>query len=125
MASRWGMMNWIYSGGNSPLIEVFWDGMNDMADYYTSTMYKALHSEDNYLRIQDDTLTGDARFMDLATEANMKNLVEIGTRLLKKRVSRVNLDTGRYEEVEGKPTKEEALADFAKKLSEERKRSLA
>ena len=47
--------------------------------------------------------------------------VEIGKEVLKKPVSRVNLDTGRFEQFEGEGTNEEALAEFAKLLSEERK----
>jgi hypothetical protein len=47
--------------------------------------------------------------------------VEIGKEVLKKPVSRVNLDTGRFEQIEGEGTNEEALAEFAKLLLEERK----
>lgn len=59
--------------------------------------------------------------MDVATTKNMEKLVQIGNDRLKKPVSRVNLDTGRYEEVSGEGTNEEALIRFAKLLSEERK----
>jgi hypothetical protein len=47
--------------------------------------------------------------------------LEIGKELLKKQVSRVNLDTGRLEEIERKCTNEEVLSYFAKLLVEERK----
>ena len=70
---------------------------------------------------QDDTLTGDASSVDIATEVNLKKLIEIGKGLLKKRVSRVNLETGKFEEVEGETTNEEAVVNFSKLLSEERK----
>lgn len=59
--------------------------------------------------------------MDVSTTENMKTLVQIGNDLLKKPVSRVNLDTGRYEEVSGEGTNEEAFIRFAKLLSEQRK----
>lgn len=59
--------------------------------------------------------------MDVSTTENMKTLVQIGNDLLKKPVSRVNLDTGRYEQVSGEGTNEEALIRFAKLLSEQRK----
>ncbi|XVE82750.1 hypothetical protein DITRI_Ditri16bG0030900 [Diplodiscus trichospermus] len=121
MASKWGMIDWLYDGGKTPMLDVFWDASSDIVDVHTSTLFQSLHSEGNYLRIQDDTLTGDASSVDIATEVNLKKLIEIGTELLKKRVSRVNLDTGKYEEVEGETTNEEALAIFAQKLSEERK----
>ena len=39
----------------------------------------------------------------------MENLVKIGEGLLKKPVSRVNLETGIYESVENEGTNEEAL----------------
>ena len=51
----------------------------------------------------------------------MRKIVEIGMKLLDKPVSRVNLETGRYEKIEGEGLNSEALARFAKLLSEERK----
>ena len=59
--------------------------------------------------------------MDIATKENMEALIKIGEALLKKPVSRVNIDTGMYEPVAGEGTNEDALARFAKVLSEERK----
>ena len=58
--------------------------------------------------------------MDIATKENMEALIKIGEALLKKPVSRVNIDTGMYEPVDGEGTNEDALARFAKMLSEER-----
>ncbi|KAI5650252.1 hypothetical protein M9H77_36257 [Catharanthus roseus] len=55
---------------------------------------------DNYLRIQDETLTGIESYVDIATKANLDRLVKIGENLLKKQVSRVNLDTGLSEPIE-------------------------
>jgi hypothetical protein len=51
----------------------------------------------------------------------MEALIRIGRELLKKPVSRVNIDTGMYEAVNGEGTNEEALARFAKILSDERR----
>jgi len=59
--------------------------------------------------------------VDIATKENMEALIKIGEELLKKPVSRVNIDTGMYEPVDGEGTNEDALARFAKMLSEERK----
>ena len=70
---------------------------------------------------QYDSLTGDASSVDVATTENLQSLVEIGKELLKKPVSRVNLDTGKFEEIESEGTNEEVLANFAKLLVEERK----
>lgn len=58
--------------------------------------------------------------MDIATPENLQKLVKIGEELLKKPVSRVNLETGKYEIVEGGDSNEKALAKFAKLLLEER-----
>lgn len=70
-------------------------------------------------------MTGDAASMDLATTENLKRIKEIGTELLKKTESRVNLETGQYEQIDGGRTNEAALARFAKLLSDERKHRLS
>ena len=59
--------------------------------------------------------------VDCATEKNMAELIKIGNGLLKEKVARVNKYTGMYEPVAGEGTNEDALARFAKMLSEERK----
>ncbi|KAE9457127.1 hypothetical protein C3L33_10966, partial [Rhododendron williamsianum] len=53
--------------------------------------------------------------------ANLDKLVKIGESLLKKPVSRVNLETGLSEPVKACGTNEEALKKFAKLLSDERR----
>lgn len=120
-ASTWGVLGWLYNNGASPLLDVYSDASSDIVDIHLSTMFQSLQSEKNYLRIQDDSLTGEAASMDVSTIKNMQALVQIGNDRLKKPVSRVNLDTGRYEEVSGEGTNEEALIRFAKLLSEQRK----
>ncbi|KAE9466832.1 hypothetical protein C3L33_01218, partial [Rhododendron williamsianum] len=65
-------------------------------------------------------ITGDASSVDFATTENLQKLVQIGNDLLKKPVSRVNLETGRFDEVQGEGTNEAALIRFAKLLSEEK-----
>ncbi|PKI46091.1 hypothetical protein CRG98_033486 [Punica granatum] len=90
-----------------------------MVDFHLASVFHALHLEDNYLRIQDDALSGDLASVDVATKENLDDLVKTGEALLKKRVSRVNLDTGRLE-TENQETNEEALRRFAKVLSHER-----
>lgn len=57
---------------------------------------------------QDDCLTGLLASVDMATEENLANLVKVGEELLKKPVSRVNLETGLFEPVD-EGTNEEAL----------------
>ncbi|GLT48780.1 hypothetical protein SLA2020_223810 [Shorea laevis] len=92
-----------------------------MGDYYISNALKMLHSEDNYLRIQDDTLSGMLGSIDIATKKNLDDLVEVGEKLLKKRVSKVNLETGLIEPC-GQESNEKALERFAKMLSDEKRR---
>ncbi|PRQ47917.1 putative galactolipase [Rosa chinensis] len=120
-ASKWGLINWLFNNGSTPLVDMFGDASADMVDIHVSTLFQSLNCNDNYIRIQDDNLIGEEASVDIATEKNLKRLVEIGNALLKKRLSRVNLDTGRYEESEGEGTYEEALVDFAKRLAEGRK----
>ncbi|RWR90039.1 patatin-like protein 2 [Cinnamomum micranthum f. kanehirae] len=120
-ASKWGLFGWFHSGGSTPLVDVFTKASAEMVDIHISVAFQALHSECNYLRIQDDTLSGSISSVDIATKENLKNLVKAGEQLLKKTVSRVNLDTGIYEPVENAETNEVALKRFAKKLSDEKR----
>ncbi|XP_010942708.1 patatin-like protein 2 [Elaeis guineensis] len=120
-ASKWGILGWLYDHGATPLINVFTQASADMVDIHTSAVFQALYSKENYLRIQDDTLIGSTSSVDISTKENLLKLVQIGNDLLKKHVSRVNLETGLFELVEGEGTNEEALTHFAKLLSEERR----
>lgn len=49
--------------------------------------------------MQDDTLSGKDSSVDIATKKNLEKLSQIGERLLKKPVSRVNLETGLFDSV--------------------------
>ncbi|KAK1287504.1 hypothetical protein QJS10_CPB19g01667 [Acorus calamus] len=121
-ASKWGVLGWLVSGGSTPLVDVFMQSSADMVDIHISVVFQALHSGRNYLRIQDDTLSGTVSSVDIATKENLENLVKIGEGLLKKPVSRINLDTGIFEPIRnGEGTNEEALRRFAKLLSDERR----
>ncbi|VVB08457.1 unnamed protein product [Arabis nemorensis] len=115
----WGMLSWLAHNNCTPIIDAFTQASSDMVDLHLSTVFQALHSEPNYIRIQDDTLTGDACSVDIATEENLSNLVKIGERLLKKPVSRVNLETGCNEDAY-ETTNEEALIKLARILSKEK-----
>jgi hypothetical protein len=61
--------------------------------------------------MQDDSLSGAISSVDVATTNNLDNLVKVGETLLKKPVSRVNLETGLYE-VANHETNEEALIRY-------------
>lgn len=124
-ATRWGLLAWVYNNGATPLLDIFGAAGSDMVDIHVSTLFQTLHSEKNYLRIQEEGLTGDTSSPDIATTKNLETLVQIGNSLLKKPVSRVNLETGTSEAVQGGGTNEQALTQFAKLLSDERKLRLA
>ncbi|MQL84364.1 hypothetical protein Taro_016880 [Colocasia esculenta] len=119
-AGGWGVLGWLINGGSTPLVDVFTNASVDMVDIHISVVFQALHSDDNYLRIQDDTLAGDTSSVDISTEENLHKLVKIGEELLDKPVSRVNLDTGLYEPA-GQEKNRVALQRFARILSEERR----
>lgn len=122
LASKWGILQWLYHGGSTPLIDSFSHASADIVDVHMSSVFQSLHCEQNYLRIQDETLMGQASSVDVSTKENLLELVKIGESLLKKPVSRVNLETGDFEEVKGEGTNAEALTRLAKILSEERHR---
>ncbi|ESW32825.1 hypothetical protein PHAVU_001G020200 [Phaseolus vulgaris] len=115
-AAEWGTLSWV-----SPLIDAFGQASSDMVDFHISSVFRALNSEHNYLRIQDDTLTGNLSSVDMATKENLLQLVAVGESLLKKKVSKINLKTGLYEFSDSDETNEEALRRFAIRLSKQRK----
>ncbi|GJN02565.1 hypothetical protein PR202_ga19927 [Eleusine coracana subsp. coracana] len=120
--AKWGLLRWLYDGDFNPLIDILSHASSDMVDIHASVLFKALRCEEQYIRIQDETLTGSTSMVDVATKENMEALIGIGKKLLGKPVSRVNIDTGEYEPIDGgKETNEEALARFAGMLSEERR----
>lgn len=51
-AAKWGVFNWLFGGGSNPLFDVFSHASSDMVDLHISEVFQALHSEENYLRIQ-------------------------------------------------------------------------
>ncbi|KAJ0965308.1 hypothetical protein J5N97_026446 [Dioscorea zingiberensis] len=119
-ASKWGILSWLIAGGSNPLIDAFTHASGDMVDIHISVVFQALRSEANYLRIQDDTLSGTISSVDVSTKANLEGLVKIGENLLKKPVAKVNLETGVCQPV-GDETNEQALIRFAKILAQERR----
>ncbi|WCJ35387.1 Patatin-like protein 2 [Euphorbia peplus] len=119
-AAKWGILGWLTSHNSTPLIDVFSQASADMVDLHLSVVFQALHSQNNYLRIQDDTLSKTVSSVDVATTKNLDDLVEVGEKLLSKPVSRVNLETGIFES-SNKETNQEALIRFANLLSQERR----
>ncbi|KAF1865343.1 hypothetical protein Lal_00004717 [Lupinus albus] len=94
MAAKWGLLGWLNHSGCTPLIDMFSQSSSDLVDIHLST---------------DDTLTGDDSSVDICTPNNLEKLCQIGEKLLKKPVSRVNLESGIYEPVENKGSNEDAL----------------
>lgn len=119
-AAKWGVLGWLTNGGSTPLVDVFTQASADMVDFHLSVVFQALHSEKNYLRIQDDSLNPTVSSVDIATKENLDNLVKVGQQLLKKPESRVNLESGIFEPC-NQGTNEEALRRFAKILSDEKR----
>ncbi|KAL4564415.1 hypothetical protein LXL04_028479 [Taraxacum kok-saghyz] len=120
-ASKWGLVGWWFNAnGSTPLVDIFTQASTDMVDIHLSVLFKSHNGEDNYLRIQADDLKHTLSSLDRATNENLKELSEAGEGLLKKNVSRVDLQTGKFVPF-SKKTNEEALKDFAKKLSKEKK----
>ncbi|KHN12766.1 Patatin-3-Kuras 1 [Glycine soja] len=115
MAAKWGLLDWLTQSGSNPLIDVFSQSSADMVDFHLSAVTQALNSQDNYLRIQDDTLTGTDSSVDIATKENLEKLYQIGENLLKKPVSRVNLENGLFQPLKNGETNEHALKRLAKK----------
>ncbi|KAI3440337.1 Patatin [Psidium guajava] len=119
--AKWGIFNWLIGANSVPLVDVFLQGSADVVDFHLSVVFKALNCESNYLRIQDDTLRGTVSTVDTSTKENLNNLVKVGKELLKKPVSKVNLETGNLEPSKLE-TNEQALKRFAKLLVEEKRR---
>ncbi|MED6107081.1 hypothetical protein PIB30_010802 [Stylosanthes scabra] len=120
-AAKWGILGWLTNHGTSPLIDAFNQASADLVDFHIASVFSALKSPQNYIRIQDDTLSGDLSSVDVATEKNLNDLVKVGEASLKKPISKVNFTTGLYESANHHETNEEALKRFAKRLSNQRR----
>ncbi|XP_038704304.1 patatin-like protein 2 [Tripterygium wilfordii] len=121
-AAGWGVLSWLTADNSTPLIDVFSEASSDLVDYHISTIFQAIHHKENYLRIQDDNLKGDESSVDIATKKNLEALVQVGEKLLKKPVTRMNPETGVCEPTSAshQVTNEEALKKLAKILSREK-----
>ncbi|URE10465.1 Patatin group A-3 [Musa troglodytarum] len=108
-SSKRGVLRWLYDKSTIPIIDIFSQASVDMVDIDASVLFQAPCSEKQYLRIQDDTSTGDAASLDITRKGNLEKLVKVGKELLGKPVSRVNLENGNYEPVEEEGRNEEAM----------------
>ncbi|KAE8126162.1 hypothetical protein FH972_020906 [Carpinus fangiana] len=119
-AAKWGLFSWLIRRGSSPIVDAFTQSSAYMVDLNLSTIFGTNCSEECFLRIQDDTLSGAVSSVDIATKKNLDDLVKFGERLLKKPVTKVNLDT-KVCVPSSEETVEKALRRFAKILSDERR----
>lgn len=52
MAAKWGLLSWLFNDNSTPIIDAFNQASADMVDFHNFVVFKALHSDDKYLRIQ-------------------------------------------------------------------------
>ncbi|KAL8031746.1 hypothetical protein ABFS82_13G046800 [Erythranthe guttata] len=91
----------------------------DWLSYYQD-YWPEIGLQNNYLRIQDDSLSGVTSSLDVATKKNLEDVVKIGESLLKKPVS--SIDLGRtYLPSSGAGANKEALIRLAAVLSKEKR----
>ncbi|XVF06375.1 hypothetical protein REPUB_Repub06bG0042800 [Reevesia pubescens] len=121
---NWGPLEWVIGDNGIPIIDVLQTASDDMVDVYLSAFFQGTSFHKNYLRIQTDSLKASEITMDNSNEENLKNLERIGTDLLGKPVSTVDLATGLLIPIHGAGKNEDALKTFADRLSAERKRRM-
>lgn len=51
-ASQWGLINWVFDNGSTPLVDIFGDASSDVVDFLVSTLFQSRSHKKNYLRIQ-------------------------------------------------------------------------
>jgi hypothetical protein len=120
-SSKWGLLGWLNNKDTTPIIDSFSQASADLVDIHASVLFQALHSERQYLRIQDDELTGETSSVDVSTVENLNRLVGVGKGLLKKPACKVNIETGKNELDAHRGTNEDELVRFAKMLVRERR----
>lgn len=56
-AAKWGIISWLYNDGSTPILDMVSDSGRDMIHFHSSVLFKALQSEDKYLRIDVRAMT--------------------------------------------------------------------
>ncbi|PNT68286.1 patatin-like protein 2 [Brachypodium distachyon] len=92
-----GILGWLYNSGATPIIDSFSQASSDLVDIHASVLFQELHCEKRYLRIQDDELTEETASVDVSTTENLNRLVGVGKALLKRKMCKVNVETGKNE----------------------------
>ncbi|KAM1223097.1 hypothetical protein ACFX15_010216 [Malus domestica] len=118
----WGIFQWFVGPKDTtPLLDVLTTATEDMVDIYMSAFFNVSGYNDNYLRIQDDSLKYTEAVLDDSRKENLEHLEKIGNQLLEKPFSALNLETGLLEPINNTFKYKDALAQFAKKLSDEKR----
>lgn len=122
--ARWTDIKWVRKDGHRPIIDMFAHASDFWVDTHVSTLLDGQRCK-NYLRIQalkeDGLVKGPMFLLDNVCKHNMDNLIKVGENLLRKKVTKVDMITMRYEKQDTEMTNEEALKNFAKMLYDERK----
>jgi patatin-like phospholipase/acyl hydrolase len=96
-ARRWGVINWLRYKGDTPLINSLQNASAAIVDYDLSLMFGQWPSA-RYLRIQTD-LPQEMSKLDNVEPGNLDSLENLARKLLRKRVSNVNLQTGKLDNI--------------------------
>ncbi|BFG37203.1 hypothetical protein CerSpe_234770 [Prunus speciosa] len=126
--NSWGIFQWFMGQDpnfTTPLLDVLTTATEDMVDIYMSAFFNVSGYSDNYLRIQDDSLKYSEAALDNSRRENLEHLEKIRNQLLENPVSALKLETGLYEPIDNTFEYKDRLAQFAKKLSDEKKGRLA
>jgi hypothetical protein len=119
--SQWNSLHWLLNRSGLPLLNSFLSASEEI-EYYTSMLFDAHQSGDNYLRIQTDCLsTSEFLGIDDARPENLGDLEEKANKLLEGDVSKRNFATGKLDAKPDGGKNDEALQRFARWLVEERK----
>ncbi|KAM0011270.1 putative galactolipase [Helianthus debilis subsp. tardiflorus] len=119
-ASKWGVFGWWFNAcGSTPLVDIFTQAGTDMVDFQLSVVFKSLHIQSNYLRIQENALQRTLSSLDISTKENLDYLSDVGNQLVQKTVSSFDLETGLFLPYKN-ATNGEMLIEFAKKLINEK-----
>ncbi|KAE8656960.1 Patatin-like protein 2 [Hibiscus syriacus] len=102
-AAKWGVLGWLNPDDSTPLMDVFMQASTDMVDFHLATVFQLLHCEDH-----------------ISSKENLEDLIMLGEELLKKPVSKVSLETGKFEPA-NQGTNEGALIRLAEVLSKEKR----
>ncbi|XP_028808750.1 patatin-like protein 2 [Neltuma alba] len=99
-AAKWGPLRWVLNirlvpsiSITSPLSEFAFSGSSSTTDYHLVSLFHGLQADDNYLRVQDDTLTPEMAKPDNSKPDNLQNLEDFAENLLTKKIKRVNVNT--------------------------------